>query len=190
VIEVDLVDWTPASLKELRPDGQEKKAAEEAASAGRVLGFGDDALPPEPVEALVNKAQDVELSESRLVEDLPVLQSPEPVAAPLLETTEDNFLSSESPTSEAPGAGQSAIRFQFEPHAALKKAVLDPDIYTDKKDSSRAIDLRWILRDIRAKRTNWWPVSDRDLRVLIEMGLVEMRDDVPTLTSVGFDAVA
>jgi len=51
VIEVDLVDWTLASLKELRPDGQENKAVEEATSVGRVPVFLEDALPPAPVEA-------------------------------------------------------------------------------------------------------------------------------------------
>jgi hypothetical protein len=49
----------------------------------------------------------------------------------------------------------------------------------------RAIRLRWILRDIRAKRTKLSPVSPDDLRTLIDMGLVEMRDDVPVLTRDG-----
>jgi hypothetical protein len=53
----------------------------------------------------------------------------------------------------------------------------------------RAIDLRWILRDIKAKRTKLSPVSDSDLRALIELGLVEMRDDVPVLTNNGHAAL-
>jgi hypothetical protein len=48
-----------------------------------------------------------------------------------------------------------------------------------------AIHLRWVLRDIKAKRTKLSPVSPDDLRTLIEMGLVEMRDDVPLLTNEG-----
>jgi hypothetical protein len=41
------------------------------------------------------------------------------------------------------------------------------------------------LRDIKGKRLKWSPVSPDDLRTLIEMGLVEMRDDVPVLTHKG-----
>jgi hypothetical protein len=52
-------------------------------------------------------------------------------------------------------------------------------------DLDRAIHLRWVLRDIKARRMKLSPVSPDDLRTLIEMGLVEMRDDVPVLTSKG-----
>ena len=48
-----------------------------------------------------------------------------------------------------------------------------------------AIHLRWTLRDIKAKRTQLTPVKPDDLRTLIEMGLVEVRDDVPVLTNEG-----
>jgi len=48
-----------------------------------------------------------------------------------------------------------------------------------------AIRLRWVLRDIKAKRTNLTPVSPSDLGTLIEMGLVEMRNDAPMLTNEG-----
>ena len=41
-----------------------------------------------------------------------------------------------------------------------------------------AIHLRWVLRDIKAKRTKLSPVSPDDLQTLGEMGLVEMRDEV------------
>jgi hypothetical protein len=52
-----------------------------------------------------------------------------------------------------------------------------------------AIRLRWALRDIKAKRTKLTPVSATDLRTLIEMGLVEMRDDAPLLTNEGHHAL-
>lgn len=45
----------------------------------------------------------------------------------------------------------------------------------------RAIHLRWVLRDIKARRTNLSPVSPDDLETLIEMGLVEMKDNIPSL---------
>jgi hypothetical protein len=56
-------------------------------------------------------------------------------------------------------------------------------------DLERAIALRWTLRDIKAKRLKLSPVRDSDLRALIDLGLVEMRDDVPVLTQAGHDAL-
>ena len=49
----------------------------------------------------------------------------------------------------------------------------------------KAIHLRWVLRDIKAKRTKLSPVSPDDLQTLIEMGLVQIRDEVPLLTDEG-----
>jgi hypothetical protein len=48
-----------------------------------------------------------------------------------------------------------------------------------------AIRFRWVLRDIKAKRTKLSPVSPEDLQTLIEMGLVEMRDEAPVVTIEG-----
>jgi hypothetical protein len=52
-------------------------------------------------------------------------------------------------------------------------------------DLVRAIGLRWTLRDIKAKRLKMSPVSAADLSALIDLGLVEMRNDVPVLTDSG-----
>ena len=52
-----------------------------------------------------------------------------------------------------------------------------------------AIRLRWVLRDIRAKRTKLSPISQDDLLALIELGLIEMRDDVAYLTDEGHRAI-
>jgi hypothetical protein len=57
--------------------------------------------------------------------------------------------------------------------------------YVAALNLDRAIYRRWVLRDIEAKRMKLSPVSPDDLRTLIEMGLVEMRDDVPVLTNRG-----
>ena len=51
-------------------------------------------------------------------------------------------------------------------------------------DPLRAIDLVWTLRDIKAKRT-LLPIDPDHLRELIELGLVEMHDDVPAITNKG-----
>jgi hypothetical protein len=58
-----------------------------------------------------------------------------------------------------------------------------------KFDLTRAIALRWALRDIRGGRLKLSPVADGDLRVLIELGLVEMQDDAPILTAAGSNAL-
>jgi hypothetical protein len=49
----------------------------------------------------------------------------------------------------------------------------------------RAIGLRWTLRDIKARRLRLSPVSPADLATLLDLGLIEMRDDVPVLTNAG-----
>jgi hypothetical protein len=52
-----------------------------------------------------------------------------------------------------------------------------------------AIGLRWSLRDIQARRLKLSPVSDQDLDVLSELGLVEVRDEGPVLTQAGTAAL-
>jgi hypothetical protein len=49
----------------------------------------------------------------------------------------------------------------------------------------KAIGLRWTLRDIQARRLNMSPVSDEDLHVLTEFGMIEVRDEGPVLTQAG-----
>jgi hypothetical protein len=56
-------------------------------------------------------------------------------------------------------------------------------------DVQEAIDLRWTLRDIRAKRWKLSPINPAHLEKLKSMGLVEMRNDDPVLTNAGIDAV-
>ena len=56
-------------------------------------------------------------------------------------------------------------------------------------DLKQAIDLRWTLRDIRAKRFKLAPIDPANLQTLLEMGLVEMMDDQLVLTASGLDVV-
>jgi hypothetical protein len=74
---------------------------------------------------------------------------------------------------------------QQEPRASMHPSVLK----IEDLDSVRAIQLRWILRDIKSKRTQLFPVNPDDLRTLTEMGLVEIRDDVLVLTTEGHRAI-
>src|SRR5260370_18284499 len=57
-------------------------------------------------------------------------------------------------------------------------------------DLDTAIRLRWVLRDIRGKRTKLSPISQNDLMALIELGLIEMQNDEPALTNEGMRAIA
>ncbi|MBT1515691.1 hypothetical protein KIP88_35000 [Bradyrhizobium sp. SRL28] len=50
-----------------------------------------------------------------------------------------------------------------------------------------AIELRWTMRDIAAKRS--WLINQQHLEKLIELGLAEMRDGVPYLTVAGQNTV-
>ena len=52
-----------------------------------------------------------------------------------------------------------------------------------------AIDLRWTLKDIVAKRWMLCPVNPEHLSRLIDLGLVEMREDTPFATPVGQEFV-
>jgi hypothetical protein len=56
-------------------------------------------------------------------------------------------------------------------------------------DLQQAIDLRWTLRDIKAKRWVLSPINPSHLETLIAMGLVEMRNDDPVLTNSGVDTI-
>jgi hypothetical protein len=53
----------------------------------------------------------------------------------------------------------------------------------------RTIQLRWALRDVKARRTKFMPVKPDDLRTLIELALIEMRGEVPVLTNEGEHAI-
>jgi hypothetical protein len=68
--------------------------------------------------------------------------------------------------------------------------VTDSENPFSKFDIQQAIDLRWTLRDIRAKRFKLSPIDEGHLKTLIEMGLVEMRDGQPALTNAGLDTIA
>jgi hypothetical protein len=56
-------------------------------------------------------------------------------------------------------------------------------------DVKEVIDLRWTLRDIRAKRWKSSPINPSHLEKLISMGLVELRNEEPVLTNSGLDAI-
>ena len=97
---------------------------------------------------------------------------------------------SEAAVSEPAGDETNATRVDVEPPLAAQGTVTartSPPLTGLDRDT--AIRLRWALRDIKAKRTKLTPVSPSDLKTLLEMGLVEMRDDTPLLTNEGHQAL-
>ena len=56
-------------------------------------------------------------------------------------------------------------------------------------DLDRAIALRWALRDILGNRLKLSPLDSNDLRTLLELGFVEIRDDAPVVTQTGLAAL-
>jgi hypothetical protein len=56
-------------------------------------------------------------------------------------------------------------------------------------DLQEVIDLRWTLRDIRARRWKLSPLNPSHLEKLKSMNLIEMQDDEFVLTRAGLDAL-
>lgn len=113
----------------------------------------------DPVESAMPEAQ-------RLTADAvaPVVSAPEPAADPAREVS--------GPAPPQP--------IEIEADTAPKLASLPLD---------RAIRLRWSLRDIDRRRTRLSPVSPEDLKLLTELGLIEVNGDVVALTTAGYLAI-
>jgi hypothetical protein len=107
-------------------------------------------------------------------EGSPISTDVEPVLADSVDQTSNDEPAFEAGLVETPGDGGNAATMAEQPGSAL--AGLDLDT---------AIRLRWALRDIKAKRTKFSPLSPDDLSILVEMGLVEIRDEVAALTHEG-----
>jgi hypothetical protein len=56
-------------------------------------------------------------------------------------------------------------------------------------DLEEAIDLRWTLRDIRARRWKLSPINPSHLEKLKSINLIEMHNDEPVLTKARSDAL-
>lgn len=82
---------------------------------------------------------------------------------------------------------------EFRPFSKLYSQVQVMTAESDpfhELDLQQAIDLRWTLRDIKAKRWKLSPINPSHLEKLQAMGMVEMRDDELVLTNAGLDAIS
>ena len=97
---------------------------------------------------------------------------------------------SEAVVSELAGEDANATRVDDKPMSASQGTMAEQTSSPwAGLDLDTAIRLRWALRDIKAKRTKLTPVSPGDLKTLIEMGLIEMRDDAPMLNKEAHQAL-
>jgi len=111
-------------------------------------------------------------------DDWPISTRAEPPPTTSIDQAPVDASASEASAIETAGAAQNAPTM-----AEQRRSVLDA------LNLDTAIRLRWALRDIKTGRTNLSPVSQNDLMALVELGLIEMRDDVPHLTDEGHRAI-
>ena len=95
---------------------------------------------------------------------------------------------SNQPNNVEPAVEAAAADLAAEAESAVRRAQQAKSLLAGL-DLDTAIRLRWVMRDIRAKRTKLSPVSENDLAALIELGFVEMREELPRLTGLGFLAL-
>jgi hypothetical protein len=179
--EIDLVDWTIQEARNLKTERREPNDVKDKSSLDKLLAVlerepAGRTAPDGPVTLI---APSIHL----IVGELAARPSSETVAATEPVTVPD--LPAVVPAVSSIFAGA----LTAEPKSALLMAIVEPDIYTARADRDRAVALRWVLRDIKSNRLKWPPVSQHDLRILIEMELVEMRDDAPVLTNAGVSAI-
>jgi hypothetical protein len=181
--DIDLVDWTIQEAQNLKTERREPSDVNDKTSLDKLLAVLErepaGRTDPDGPAALI-----VGSPSNPLTDEEPAARpSSETVAAPKPAAVPD--LPAVSPALSA----ASAETKREEPKSALLVAIVAPDIYTTRADRDRAVALRWVLRDIKNNRLKWWPVNENDLRTLIEMGLVEMRNDAPVLTNAGVSAI-
>jgi hypothetical protein len=162
---LDLVNWTMEEARKLGPEHHMDSAIEGSPSLSNLLEVlgGERGEPsPEGIQSIIVGR---------------------PLISPSIEASELGA------TSDLPAHTPAPADRRADPIAPLLKAIVEPGIYTVPADRERAVALRWVLRDIKANRLKLSPIDQQDLRDLIDMGLVEMRNDAPVLTNAGVSAI-
>ena len=172
------LDEEPA---EQTPVGTERALVDQAERThAAIAGTPAEQAPVGTERALVDEAEQTDAA----IAGTPAEQAPVGTERALVDQAEQTHAAiAGTPAEQAPvdapaDAGNLAIR------AERAKSVLDG------LNLDTAIRLRWVLRDIRAKRTKLSPISQNDLMALIELGLIEMQNDEPALTNEGMRAIA
>jgi hypothetical protein len=138
---------------------------------------------------VVTHPTDAESASSRpaksLQTEMPALISADAKSsAPIFEKQRSRPPVSDQPANEAPTAKAAAFIPPGDAESAVTRAQQAKSLLAEL-DLNTAIHLRWVMRDIRSKRTKFSPVSANDLAALMDLGLVEMREGLPRLTGLG-----
>jgi hypothetical protein len=178
--DLDLVNWTMQEALQLSPEHHMQNDIEGSSSLNSILmGVleGERGEPSsEGIRAINVHSVQLSVGDPTAKPPSDVIEEPKPKTAFDLPAHEQ--------VAPSPPADRQAA-----PMSPLLKAIVKPDIYTAPADRDRAIVLRWVLRDIKANRLKLSPVDQRDLQELIDMGLVEVRNDAPVLTNAGVNAI-
>jgi hypothetical protein len=177
--DLDLVNWTMREARQLSPEHQLHSDIEGSSSLNNIL-LG--VLEGERGEPSSEGVRPINVRSVQLTED-PIASPPSEPADGRKPDTGSYLPAGTQATPLAPADGQASRM------SPLLKAIVEPDIYTVPADRERAIALRWVLRDIKANRLKLSPVNEQDLRDLINIGLVEIRNDAPVLTNAGVTAI-
>jgi hypothetical protein len=178
VKNLDLVDWTMQAARGLSPEHLTRSAPDSTRSLNKLLEVLQQVEPnANGTKFRIDSAPSIQL----ITESPTALRSSE-IVAELEPNTVSNQANSTVPSTPA-------NVWTEPPKSALLLAIVAPDIYAAPEDRDRAIVLRWALRDIKGERLKWSPVDQHDLQTLIDLGLVEIRDDRPVLTNAGISAI-
>ena len=122
-----------------------------------------------------DKLQELDKVLSELFRESPLISAriePPPATSPDQPNEEERVV--QAPAVDAIPDAADAVRRAEQAKSSLAGLGLDT-----------AIRLRWVMRDIRGKRTKMSPVSEHDLAMLMDLGFVEMREGILRLTGLG-----
>jgi hypothetical protein len=180
---LDLIDWTMQEAKQLSPTPHAPGALDGTPSLHKLL----EVLESERAKPKADeKMKVVDAPSTWTIPEEPTAPRYSEAIAAVSHTIDEPSLPFAIPA--APSTAEKARKIE-DSMSAILKAIVAPNIYTGRTDRARAIDLRWMLKDIKTKRLKWWPVSQLDMQILIGFELVEMRDGEPQLTNAGLDVI-
>jgi len=163
-------------------------ALKKEASRSTLASQPDNAGMPVETVAHPTDAESALVPQTKsLLTEMPALASTDAKSsAPIFEKQRSSV--SDQQANAVPTAKAAAVAPPTDTENAVTRAQ-QAKALLDGLGLNTAIHLRWVMRDIRSKRTKFSPVSANDLTTLVELGLVEIREELPRLTGLGFLAL-
>ena len=176
--DIHLINWTIEEAKLLKAERPQPGHADPVPSLDQILIWPEadpSGRPTKPVDSIAKSVP---------------IQSPSEAAPVLLPSSEAGAAPKPNAGSHLPVVVAVSMDVRTEePKSTVATVIIRPDVPAVPVDLDRMIALRWVLRDIRSNRLKWWPINQHDLRTLIEMEFVEVRDGIPVLTNKGNRAI-